>query len=95
MSGFCENTHFVSIFCEFSHHRMKFVALLSGGKDSCFALGECILQGHELIATANLYPEDVSREEIDSFMYQTVGHNVVRAIAECLQVCFLFSCVWL
>lgn len=36
---------------------MKFVALLSGGKDSVFNLMQCVAHGHELVCVANLYPE--------------------------------------
>lgn len=36
---------------------MKYVALLSGGKDSCFNLLHCAKNGHELVAAASLGPE--------------------------------------
>ena len=52
---------------------MKFVALLSGGKDSCFNIIKCVEYGHELVALANLYPEDPLQDEINSFMYQSAG----------------------
>lgn len=35
---------------------MKFIALISGGKDSIFNIHKCIDQGHTLVAVANLYP---------------------------------------
>lgn len=35
---------------------MKFVALLSGGKDSCYNIVHCSANGHELIAAASLRP---------------------------------------
>ena len=86
---------------------MKFVALMSGGKDSVYAAMECAALGHELVCVANLAPpppmasisatsiasnsnaEDSAAEEVlesDSFMYQTVGHDVVPALATCLGV---------
>jgi hypothetical protein len=37
--------------------RMKYVALLSGGKDSCYNLLHCQKNGHELVAAASLRPE--------------------------------------
>ena len=37
---------------------MKYVALLSGGKDSCYNLLHCFKNGHELVATATLGPEE-------------------------------------
>jgi len=35
---------------------MKYLALLSGGKDSCYNLLHCEKNGHELIAAASLGP---------------------------------------
>jgi diphthine-ammonia ligase len=36
---------------------MKYVALLSGGKDSCYNIHHCHKNGHELVAAASLAPE--------------------------------------
>ena len=36
---------------------MKFIALVSGGKDSIFNIMKCIDNKHELVAIANLYTE--------------------------------------
>lgn len=65
---------------------MKFVALISGGKDSFFNIYHSISQGHELVAIANLYPQDESDDEIDSFMFQTVGHDIIDYYSQCLEV---------
>ncbi|KAI5949946.1 hypothetical protein KGF57_004456 [Candida theae] len=65
---------------------MKFVALISGGKDSFFNIYHCLSQGHELVAIANLYPQDESNDEIDSFMFQTVGHDIIDYYSQCLEV---------
>lgn len=35
---------------------MRVVALVSGGKDSCFNMMQCVAAGHEIVALANLYP---------------------------------------
>lgn len=35
---------------------MRTVALLSGGKDSCFNMLKCVEAGHEIVALANLRP---------------------------------------
>lgn len=54
---------------------MKVVALVSGGKDSCYAMMECVRWGHEVVALAHLHPPlELAPEdaEIDSFMYQSV-----------------------
>ncbi|KAH9658896.1 diphthamide synthase [Citrus sinensis] len=52
---------------------MKVVALVSGGKDSCYAMMKCIQYGHQIVALANLMPADDSVDELDSYMYQTVS----------------------
>lgn len=63
------------------------MALVSGGKDSFFNIHHCLSQGHELIALANLYPPKAQdNDEIDSFMFQTVGHDVIDYYSQCLDV---------
>ena len=64
---------------------MKVVGLLSGGKDSCFNLCHCALNGHELVALATLVPPG-GKDELDSYMYQTVGHDAVHVVAAALGV---------
>ena len=67
---------------------MKIAALLSGGKDSCYNMLECVKRGHEIVCLVNLLPgrssnseliciENSSVNELDSFMYQTVGHTAI------------------
>lgn len=65
---------------------MKVVGLVSGGKDSCYAMMKCIEYGHEIVALANLLPIDDSVDELDSYMYQTVGHQIVVSYARCMGV---------
>ncbi|KAI3748450.1 hypothetical protein L6452_11521 [Arctium lappa] len=65
---------------------MKVVGLVSGGKDSCFAMMKCVQYGHEVVALANLLPADDSVDELDSYMYQTVGHQIVVSYAKCMGV---------
>lgn len=65
---------------------MKFLALISGGKDSFFNIHHCLSRGHELVALGNLYPAAKDGDEIDSFMFQTVGHEVIDYYADCLEV---------
>lgn len=62
---------------------MKVVALLSGGKDSCYSLLRSRIHGHEVVAVAHITPP---QEEADSFMYQSVGSNVVPLIATALNL---------
>lgn len=61
---------------------MKVLALVSGGKDSCFNMMKCVESGHEIVALAHLKPKD--SDEIDSYMYQSVGHEIVDHYAEAM-----------
>jgi len=36
---------------------MRVVGLVSGGKDSCYGMMQCVAAGHSLVALANLQPE--------------------------------------
>ena len=64
---------------------MRFVALVSGGKDSIYSALECIRNGHELVACIHLGRPDSVLEE--SYMYQTAASEVVRTLVEdCLGV---------
>lgn len=65
---------------------MKFIALVSGGKDSCFNILHCLNAGHELVAMANLHPRKGRPNEIDSYMFQTVGHSAVESLSQCCDV---------
>jgi len=65
-------------------HRV--VALVSGGKDSCYSMMKCVAHGHTIVAIANLHPAAHVGEELDSFMYQTVGHAHIGAIAQAMEL---------
>lgn len=60
---------------------LKVVCLISGGKDSLFSILHCLQNGHEVVALANLHPPYREGGEVvddmDSYMYQTVGHTVI------------------
>lgn len=63
---------------------MKFVALISGGKDSCYNVVKCLENGHELTCLANLCPPTTFQgEELNSFMYQSAAYNTIPLMAEC------------
>ncbi|KAI0682865.1 hypothetical protein BC835DRAFT_1409526 [Cytidiella melzeri] len=64
---------------------MKYVALLSGGKDSCYNLLHCHKNGHDLVAAASLGPQP-GTDELDSYMYQTVGQDAIEYVAQALDV---------
>uniref|UniRef100_A0A914RG76 Diphthine--ammonia ligase n=1 Tax=Parascaris equorum TaxID=6256 RepID=A0A914RG76_PAREQ len=63
---------------------MKVVALVSGGKDSCFNMMKCVADGHEIVCLANLYPSNGGADELDSYMYQTVVSHSISFIAFCV-----------
>lgn len=67
---------------------LNVIALISGGKDSVYSILHCIRNGHSVVALANLHPplknspssdqdQEQEEEDINSFMYQTVGHHVI------------------
>ena len=63
------------------------VALVSGGKDSCFNMMECVRHGHNIVVLANLYPpRDHPSDELDSWAFQTVGHDAMSHYAECMNI---------
>lgn len=62
---------------------MKVCALLSGGKDSVYCLHHAVLEGHVPIALASLTPPQ-GLDELDSFMYQTVGSSGLATLAQAL-----------
>lgn len=40
---------------------MRVVAMVSGGKDSCYNMMQCVAEGHDIVALANLHPKDKGR----------------------------------
>ncbi|XP_061600249.1 diphthine--ammonia ligase isoform X2 [Cololabis saira] len=63
---------------------MKVVALISGGKDSCYNMMQCVSAGQQIVALANLRPAHT--DELDSYMYQTVGHQAIELFAEAMDL---------
>ena len=66
---------------------MKFAGLISGGKDSIYAIQTLIDQGHTLVCVGNVAP-DTKFKEMDSYMYQSAGNEIVSLCAQCLDVPF-------
>lgn len=73
----------------------------SGGKDSTYNMIQCVRNGHELIALANLHPKkDIGKckekikedlhlfwiDELDSYMYQSVGHEMIDLFAQAMEL---------
>ncbi|KAI3367608.1 hypothetical protein L3Q82_026454 [Scortum barcoo] len=56
----------------------------SGGKDSCYNMMQCAAAGHQIAALANLRPANT--DELDSYMYQTVGHQAIDLYAEAMDL---------
>ncbi|TGO30328.1 hypothetical protein BPAE_0006g00680 [Botrytis paeoniae] len=77
---------------------LNVIALVSGGKDSFFSILHCIQNGHKIVALGNLHPpltepqteesDGIHKDENDlnSFMYQTVGHTVIPLYEEALGI---------
>ena len=75
---------------------MKFVALVSGGKDSIYSILECLRLGHILLGCVHLGApipnerdgeKEVEVEVEESYMYQTAASETLQVlIEECLQV---------
>jgi diphthine-ammonia ligase len=75
---------------------LNVIALVSGGKDSFYSLLHCIQNGHKVVALGNLYPaptvfpdqgaEDNDEHDLNSFMYQTVGHTVIPLYEQALGI---------
>ncbi|XP_055545402.1 uncharacterized protein LOC129730249 [Wyeomyia smithii] len=63
---------------------MRVVALVSGGKDSTYNMMQVTAEGHQVIALANLHPKD--KDELDSYMYQTVGHQGIEMLAQAMEL---------
>ncbi|KAL1793103.1 hypothetical protein ACET3X_008085 [Alternaria dauci] len=67
---------------------LNVIALISGGKDSFFSMLHCQANGHTVVALANLHPASSGSddEDINSYMYQTVGHSVIPLYEEALGI---------
>ncbi|KAJ2061709.1 diphthine--ammonia ligase [Coemansia sp. S146] len=68
--------------------------MCSGGKDSTYNMMKCVEDGHEIIALAHAHPpEDAAQEELDSYLFQTVGSSAVATIAECMDLPFYLQVI--
>ncbi|OXV05832.1 hypothetical protein Egran_06400 [Elaphomyces granulatus] len=78
-------------------NELNVIALISGGKDSLYTILHCIKHGHKVVALANLHPPSTplwgeegesgeQLEDMDSFMYQTIGHAVIPLYEEALGI---------
>jgi diphthine-ammonia ligase len=66
---------------------MRFIALVSGGKDSIYSVMRCMQLGHECCCLANLHPPPTADcDERDSFTFQTVGCGALEHVANAMQL---------
>ncbi|CAI5438809.1 unnamed protein product [Caenorhabditis angaria] len=66
---------------------MEVVGLISGGKDSCYNLMCAVKDGHKIVALANLHPpKNAESEELDSYMYQSVGADGVELYGKAMDI---------
>jgi diphthine-ammonia ligase len=67
---------------------LNVIALISGGKDSLFSILHCQANGHIIVALTNLHPPPSAsgNEDLDSYMYQTVGHSVIPLYEQALDI---------
>uniref|UniRef100_A0A8D0GND5 Diphthine--ammonia ligase n=1 Tax=Sphenodon punctatus TaxID=8508 RepID=A0A8D0GND5_SPHPU len=56
--------------------------------DSCYNMMQCVGAGHQIVALANLRPAENKEgtDELDSYMYQTVGHHAIDLYAEAMDL---------
>lgn len=67
---------------------MRFLALVSGGKDSVFTVCKLLDEGHQLVGILHIRS---TADYADSYMFQTVGSEVAELIGLCLG-CPSFVC---
>ncbi|MDV0444535.1 hypothetical protein MmiAt1_00610 [Methanimicrococcus sp. At1] len=65
---------------------MKIAALVSGGKDSIFAVQRMIETGNEIVCLVCLVPENK-----DSYMFHSVNTDLVRLIAEASEIPLIYQ----
>ncbi len=61
----------------------RFVALVSGGKDSIFAIQKLVEEGYELVGLVHMVSKNFYD---DSFMYQTVGTEIAKKLGTAFDV---------
>ncbi|MDR2944985.1 MAG: diphthine--ammonia ligase [Methanosarcinales archaeon] len=67
---------------------MKIAALVSGGKDSVFAVQKMIAGGHEIVCFVCLAPENK-----ESYMFHSINTDLVRLIAAAAEIPLIFKTI--
>ena len=81
---------------------LNVIALISGGKDSIYSILHCLQNGHKVVAMGNVYPlprasseskeshvtqgVEANEDDLNSYMYQTVGHTVIPLYEQALGI---------
>lgn len=81
---------------------LNVIALVSGGKDSIYSILHCLQNSHKIVALGNIYPPawddskskeshvtqevEVDEDDLNSYMYQTVGHTVIPLYEQALGI---------
>lgn len=55
---------------------MRVVALVSGGKDSCYNMVQCVAAGHDIVALANLNPTSKGIDPIVLNLFKSINPYV-------------------
>ena len=63
---------------------MRVCALISGGKDSIFALHCVVASGHDVVCLGHIAPS--CGGEPDSEMYQSVATEGIKTVSEALEI---------
>lgn len=59
---------------------MRVVALISGGKDSCFSMMQCVVAGHDIVALANLYPVGKGKNDLSYIISEHVRASTKKRL---------------
>ena len=62
---------------------MKFCALISGGKDSIYTIHKLQQEGHKPVVLLYIYSQT---DQIDSYMYQSIGKELIDCYSACLNL---------
>lgn len=69
----------------------RVVALVSGGKDSCFNMMQCVAAGHDIVALANLYPVGKGKENICLSSYCNFLHRAMFPLEANIFFIFMYN----
>lgn len=63
----------------------RIIALISGGKDSFYAIKELLDdKNNEIVGLLHIRTK--KKDFLDSFMFQTVGSEIIEAYSKCMNI---------